>query len=155
LEDKEKQNLLDSIAPDGGSGYGGLAAELERGKRLSAMPGGATAAAAAAAAAELKAEEAGSGGGSNLGVVQEGQATIDAGKSKAKQEEVLPVTRGRKKSTTLMKRGLRMSVVAGEPILQGIVEKKPGKGVVKRYQKRWFELSGHYLRYFGPNAINR
>ena len=48
----------------------------------------------------------------------------------------------------------RSSVIGGVPILQGIVEKKPSKGVmgIKRYQKRWFELSGHYLRYFGPEA---
>jgi hypothetical protein len=125
MEDKEKQQIEDSIAA--GAGYGGLAAELERGKRLSVAAGGSAAAAAAAAAAELAAEEeANISGGIDPGV-RERLLTTEAD-NRAKQVE----NRGRKKSVTVLKKGLRMSIVGGEPILQGIVEKKPGKGVIKR-----------------------
>lgn len=37
-------------------------------------------------------------------------------------------------------------------IRQGVLEKKPSKGILRRYQKRWFELTGHYLKYFPVSA---
>jgi hypothetical protein len=53
----------------------------------------------------------------------------------------------RRKTAAFAKSGLRGSV-HGETVLKdGYLEKK-ASGVTKRWQSRYFELSGHYLRYY-------
>jgi hypothetical protein len=34
-----------------------------------------------------------------------------------------------------------------ETVLEGVLEKKPGQGIIRRYQSRWFELNGKTMRY--------
>lgn len=58
----------------------------------------------------------------------------------AENEEVQPKPRSRTKSD------FRKSMFDEPCIIKGYLSKKSG-GVVKRWQKRYFEVAGHYLKY--------